>query len=167
MTTTKIPRYGDPEILPKGIVRRPSAERMTYDHSGNLTGTTGPLTEERFYEAPDLDKLPQWTRTRGNEWTTAEFRQHVFRWFIKFFATRPWAKQWDVKEVASSQRNAVRLDESQLHLVIGITRADKTRFESAATFPLYARENNLSALLAVLAQAEHIFDVLAAAAPAE
>ena len=36
------------------------------------------MSEERFYEAEDLKGLPQWTRTRGNEWTTVAFRQLVF-----------------------------------------------------------------------------------------
>jgi hypothetical protein len=164
MSTTKIPKFGDPEILPKGTLRRPSAERMIYDKTGRLTGTTGPLTEERFYEADDLTVLPQWIRARGNEWTTKAFRQLVFAWLIKFFQTHPWASQWDVKEVASSERNAVRLSEDQVHLVIGMTRKpDGKRFETAVMFGPLAREDNPAAVQAVLAQAEHVFDVLAAA----
>lgn len=161
MTTKKIPQYGDPEILPKGVVRRPSAERQPFTTGGVLKpGGPGPLTEERFYEAPDLEKIPQWIRKRGDEWTTREFRHLVFAWLIAFFDARPWAGKWDVKEVASSVRSVGRLGEDHLHLVIGITPRVGERFETAVAFARDAREDNPDRVQAVLAQAEITLDAL-------
>jgi hypothetical protein len=161
MTTTKIPQYGDPEILPKGTVRRPSVERQPFSHGGRLKPDgPGPLTEERFYEAPDLVKLPQWERTRGNEWTTVEFRKIVFGWLIQFFDARDWPGKWDVKEVASAVRSVARLDDDRLHLVIGITPKEGERFETAVMFPKHAREDSPENVLAVLGQAEVTLDAL-------
>jgi hypothetical protein len=164
MTTKKIPQYGDPEILPRGTVRRPSVERQPFTNSGELKpGGPGPLPEERFYEAPDLEKIPQWERTRGNEWTTAEFRRIVFDWIIAFFDARDWPAKWDVKEVASATRSVNRLDESRLHLVIGITPKDGERIETAVMFPLEAREDSPQQVLAVLGQAAAALDAVRAA----
>lgn len=165
MTTTKIPKFGDPEILPKGVVRRPSVERQPFDNRGRLKPDgPGPLKEERFYEAPDLGSLPQWKRTRGNEWTTQEFRKLVFAFLIAFFDVRKdWARKWDITEVASAVRSG-RLPEDLWHLVIGVTQKEGGRIETSVMFPPHAREDNPTAVAAVLAQAAEVLDVLHAQA---
>ena len=163
MTTTKVPQFGDPEILPRGTVRRPSPERMPFTNSGALKpGGPGPLTEERFTEAPDLAKIPQWTRKRGTEWTTAEFRQLVFTFIIGFFDARDWPGRWDITEVAGSVRSVNRLPEDRLHLVIGITPKDGQgpRVETAIEFPANAREDNPDQVRQRLASAAEALNAL-------
>ncbi len=162
MTTTKIPQFGDKEILPKGRVVRPSVERMPFDSRGRLKPEgPGPLKEVRFYEAADIDDLP-WTRKRGDEWTTADFRRIVFAWIVQFFDNRKdWAGKWDVREVAAAQRSG-RLPEKSLHLVIGITARgeDPVRIETAAMFPPDSREENPDRANIILKQAEQVLDAL-------
>ncbi len=136
MTTTKIPTSGDPEILPRGRVVRPSHERQTFTTGGlRKPGGPGPLTEERFYEAPDLAELPQWKRARGEEWTDSAFRQVVFDWMIAFFDDRDWPHIWDITEKAGAERSIARLADDKVYLRIGITPTDGARVETSITFP--------------------------------
>ncbi len=136
MTDKPFPEFGDPQLLPKGTVIRPSTERQPFDNSGALKpGGPGPLTEERFYDHPDLALLPQWNRTRGNEWTDQPFRALVMTFITGFFRARDWPLRWDIKEVAGMQRSINRLADDKVYLIIGITPRKGDRVETAITFP--------------------------------
>jgi hypothetical protein len=135
-----LPQSGDPEILPRGEVTRPSKERMPFGPSGELLND-GPAVPEDFLQAPDIEGLP-WTRKRGEEWTDATFRQATFDFLIDFFRTRSWAYQWTVRERSQSERmSAHKLPPDQYYLVIGIVRkSDGQRFETSAEFPRDKRD---------------------------
>jgi len=163
MSTTKIPQYGDPEILPKGTVRRPSPERMPFGSAGQLKpGGPGPLPEN-FTEQADIDGLP-WRRFRGDEWTTPELRALVFSWLVTFFDARSWATAWEVIEKASADRHG-RLRENQWHLVFRVTRSDNKAFEVAVVFPPDARADAPDRVAKVLAQAAQALDAQHLASP--
>ena len=157
MSTKKIPQYGDPEILPKGEIIRPSAQRQIFNYSGRRV-EPGPQIEERFFEAPDLQALPQWVRQRGDEWTTVEFRAAVFLWLIGFFDARDWAAQWDIREVGSAPKSG-RLPADQQHLVLGIQTTAGSRVETAVAFPTTSRDDP-AAIRAVLDSAAAALDAL-------
>lgn len=131
-----LPKYGDPEILPKGTITRPSHERMPFNRAGGELLPNGPRLPADFLLAPDIKNLP-WTRKRGDEWTDAAFRQIVFTFISNYIKTRSWALRWDVRERATSARmSTMRLPPEQEYLVLGFTRgSDKKRFETAAPFP--------------------------------
>jgi hypothetical protein len=133
------PERGDPEILPRGTVTRPSRERPQYGPSGELL-PEGPPLPANFLQAPDIENLP-WTRKRGNEWTDADFRQIVFDFLIAFMAARSWARSWDITERANAIRmTAFRLPPDQHYLVLGVTDTSGQRFETSAPFPRTERD---------------------------
>jgi hypothetical protein len=139
-------------------ITRPSNERMPFDTSGRLKPEgPGPLPEG-FLDAPDIEGFP-WTRKRGDEWTTPEFRAGVFAWIATFFADRNWPIAWDVTEKATADRSAVRLQEDKLYLVIGVQRkSDGERFEVSVIFRADQREYNAVAMAEVLAHAAASLD---------
>lgn len=139
-------------------ILRPSTERMPFTTSGRLKPEgPGPLPEG-FLLASDIEKLP-WKRKRGDEWTTPEFRQLVFDWWIAFFGTRQWPIKWDVREKATADRTAVRLQEDKLYLVLGATRkSDEKRFEVSVVFTSAQREDNPEEVTRVLAGAAQSLD---------
>ncbi len=124
MTTTKIPQYGDPELLPKGTVRADAGAPSVY-------------SEQEFYLAPDIKGLP-WTRHRGDEWTVQEFRAVVFAWLLAFIDERGWVKAWHVKEVATGVRSG-RLPPPQHHLVFTLTPHTGEPIEVGIAFPEKSR----------------------------
>jgi len=151
--TEPFPKWGDPQILPKGVVRRPSAERMPFGPSGELR-TPGPLREEQFMLAPDLAKLPQWVRRRGDEWTVPAFRALVLKWLSAYFAAnKTWARKWQITEVATAMKSPNRLSDDRVYLRIRITSTANVHYETAAAFPAYAREDSPAQMNKVLAQA--------------
>jgi hypothetical protein len=163
MSTTKIPQYGDPEILPKGTVRRPSPERQPFTNSGERKPAgPGPFPED-FTRHPDIDKLP-WRRVRGDEWTTPELRALVFAFLVQFFDTRDWPKEWEVVEKASADRHG-RLREDQWYLIFRVTRTDNKVFEVSVVFPPDAREDAPDRVAKVLAQAAQAIDAQHTATP--
>ncbi len=133
----KSPEFGDPEILPKGEITRPSQERMPFGPSGELL-PEGPMLPEDFLLAPDIVDFP-WMRKRGDEWTDAAFREIVFDWLIDFFNDRSWPRRWDVRERAAGERSTHRLPDDQHYLVIGVADADDQRFETSGNFPVSKR----------------------------
>lgn len=156
--TDPFPKWGDPQILPKGVVRRPSAERMPFGPSGELR-TPGPLREEQFMLAPDLVKLPQWVRKRGDEWTVPEFRALVLEWLSAYFAAnQTWARKWQITEVATAMKSPNRLSDDKVYLRIRITSKTNAHYEHAAEFPTYAREDNPAQVRKVLVQAAAAID---------
>lgn len=163
MSTDDFPEFGDAQLLPKGTIRRPSAERQPFDNSGRLKpGGPGPLTEERFYEHPDLAKLPQWNRTRGNEWTDQPFRKIVMAFLVEFFRERDWPLKWDIKEVAGAVQSMNRLSDDRVYLVIGVTPKAGSRVETSITFP-GVRADNPVGVIARLDLAAVTLDALFAA----
>lgn len=137
---------------------RPSTERQPFTNSGELKPEgPGPLPEG-FLDAPDIKGMP-WSRKRGDEWTTPEFRAIVFDWLIDFFGSRTWPIAWDVTEKASAAKSMNRLNDDELYLIIGVTRkADKRRFEVSVQFRANERENNRDAAIAVLDRAGKVLD---------
>lgn len=121
---------GDPDILPKPTIVRPSFERQPFggrERGGAQGGELhpdglGPFPDDLF-TATDLARLP-WTRKRGNEWTTAPFRAAVLAWLAAFFRARPEAGLigWDVEEAARGNRQATRMPPARHYLRIGITQ---------------------------------------------
>jgi len=156
----KIPEYGDPEILPKGTVTRPSADRMPFGPSGELL-PEGPTLPPDFLLAPDIAGFP-WVRKRGDEWTDAVFRSVVFDWLIDYFDTRSWARSWDIRERAASDRGVNKLPDDQHYLRIGVSDGASQRFETSATFPV-AERDAISARV-ILDRAAATLDVQQAAA---
>lgn len=160
MNDGKFPEFGDPDLLPKQDVIRPSVQRQPFDNTGKLKpGGPGPLTEERFYDQPDLVSFPQWNRTRGNEWTTAPFRSLVMTFLAGFFKSRDWPLKWDIKEVASMARSVNRLADDKVYLIIGITPREGDRVETSITFP-DVREDNPPGVTARLDLAAATLDAL-------
>jgi hypothetical protein len=133
-----LPQYGDPEILPKGRIVRPSRERLPFGPSGERIE---PDLPSNFLLAPDIEGLA-WTRKRGDEWTDADFRAIVMQWLIEYLGARTWPLRWDVTERATSIRmTQFRLPPEQQYLVLGITRqGDGERFETAMPFPPAKRD---------------------------
>lgn len=149
--STFVIERGDPQIIPRPEVLRPSRERMPFggqERGGAGAGELhpdgpGPFPDDLF-TATDIRRLP-WTRERGNEWTTEAFRTEVIAWLRRFFRARAeWGLvRWDVTEVATGNRQAHRLPPRYQHLRIGVTRrlrgAD-TRVEVSCDFPFELRE---------------------------
>lgn len=125
------PQHGDPEILPRGTIVRPSTERMPFKTNGELK-PDGPELPADFMRAPDVAALP-WVRRRGDEWTDASFRAAVLAWIADFFSTHAWARRWQVLERATGNRMSRRLDVPVL--VIRMIEADGTTHEVAQEFP--------------------------------
>lgn len=146
------PQFSDRNLLPKPDQLMPSYEHMPYGgrERGGASGGElhpagpGPFPNDLF-SATDITKLP-WTRARGDEWTTAEFRLVVFGFIRDFFRVHAGIGliAWDVTEKATSDRSgSVRLEPQYQYLRIGITRRlaeDKTiRVECSQAFPFNTR----------------------------
>jgi hypothetical protein len=137
-TLAKIPQYGDPELLPKPTVARPSSLRLPYGPSGELLAE-GPALPEDYMLAPDVADLP-WKRSRGDEWTDATFRAVVLDWLRAFLRDRSAFGRWRVVEKATAVRSR-RLPPEQHYLVVSVTRrSDGAEFESSVQFPPDKRE---------------------------
>ncbi len=135
----KIPQYGDPELLPKPTVKRPSSLRLPFGPSGELL-PEGPALPEDYLLAPDVADLP-WSRARGDEWTDEEFRAVVLGWLRTYLRDRPALGRWRVVERASAPR-ARRLPPEKHYLVVAVTRrSDGAEFESSIPFPPDRRES--------------------------
>jgi len=135
------PQYGDPEILPRGTIVRPSAERMPFTLSGELK-PDGPELPADFLLAPDVAGLP-WVRRRGDEWTDAAVRADVLAWLVVFLDAHAWARGWQITERATGLRMSRRLDVPVL--IIQITDTDGATHEVGQTFPTGARSGALLA----------------------
>lgn len=140
------PAHGDPQLLPKGTVVRPSADRMPFGPSGELL-PAGPKLPAGFMRAPDIAKF-NWTRKRGNEWTDATLRTEILTYIAGFFATHSWARSWAVAERTSEKSRGGPYPNPVL--VFTITDDDGASHEVAQEFPEGDREG--SALAARLTQ---------------
>ncbi len=99
----KIPQFGDPEILPKGRIVRPDAERLPFSRAG---GVLLPEGEPQRDPAPDLDPFPQWERQLLQGWTDATMRETVRTWLAAFFVARDWPLTWAIVERSKGERGA-------------------------------------------------------------
>ena len=152
------PERGDPQVLPKPVIDRPSRERMPFGPTreydrGPASASAGELKvygpgpwPDGFLQAPDLAGLP-WKRARGNEWTTATFRAAVLGWLRLFFRAHAGEGLigWDITERANGDRmGSVRLAAKDHYLRVGITkrvgREGQQRVEIALAFPPEVRE---------------------------
>lgn len=139
------PDRGDPEVLPKAPLRRPSFERQAFggrERGGAQGGELhpdgpGPFPED-FLETEDVEKLP-WTRARGDEWTTAEFRGAVLAWLRAFFRAHPDSALigWDITEGARGKFKSGRMAPRFHYLRIGVVQlvnGERVRHEVGIDF---------------------------------
>ena len=175
---TTIPKYGDPQLLPKPDLVRPSRERNPWDSGGNLKPEGPGPYPEGFLEAPDLRPFgdphnpnSRYVRRRGDEWSTTTIRAQVLSWVAAFARARPWVAGWQVVERWAPQRSH---ELGTRHLVVRISRrtppapcAHTTRqpqvrqIENAAMVPQGADTSpaELARILALIAgslDAEHV-----------
>jgi hypothetical protein len=100
----KMPEFGDPELLPKSIEYRGSAERPWFDLTGRAITPTLPGD---FMNAPDVQGKP-WVRLRGDEWTDAAMRAEVLRWIGERFSIDRLLTRWEVVETGAVSGSATR-----------------------------------------------------------
>lgn len=159
------PSPSDADLLPKPTVRRPSKERQVFGPNREAPGGTlagdlkaagpGPFPDG-FLSADDVEALP-WTRRRGDEWTTPEFRQIVLDFVGQFFRDREGQGLvgWDITERARAGQGSVRLAAKDHYLRVGISRQigdEVSRVEAAIAFPPEVRQSpEAEAQLAILA----------------
>lgn len=132
----KVPTYGDPELLPKPDLMRPSSTRNIYSPNGTLIPegpdprTSRPVD---FLGAADLADFPQWTRERYDAWSTLAFRGTIKTWLIWVFRVRADLIAWDIAE------KGLRLRPEHRYLRIGLTERKRgggsARAEVALSFP--------------------------------
>lgn len=166
------PNPGDRDILPKPDIVRPSFERTPFggrERGGAYGGVLNPAGlgpfPEGFLDSADLGQLP-WTRPRGDEWTTPEFRALVLAWLRTFFRAHPAAQLigWDITERATpSWGGSKRLPPRLQYLLVGVTQRvgcdgdQSRRIECSQTFPPDMREGGgLTMQLEGLGQALHV-----------
>lgn len=175
---TTIPKFGDPQLLPKPDLVRPSRERSPWDSGGNLkSGGAGPYPEG-FLDAPDLRPLgdphnphSRYVRRRGDEWSTSTIRAQVLSWVATFARDRAWVAGWQVVERWAPQRSQ---ELGTRHLVVRVSRRTPpsprarttrqpqvTQIESSAMVPRGADTSTteLASILASIAtalDAEHV-----------
>jgi len=139
----KVPTWGDPELLPKPTLTRPSAERNPFSPNGTLI-PEGPdprmSLPEDFLGAADLVDFPQWARESYDAWSTETFRDTVKTWLISVFLARSDLIAWDITEKATGRHTGpVRLRPEDRYLRIGLTKrltaGGSGRAEIALTFP--------------------------------
>lgn len=138
--STKIPKFGDPELLPKPKLERPSRRRMIYDASGRLK-PNGPEFTEPPGTQPDIEGLP-WKRIGFNSWTSEAQRTVVKNFLISFLATNSDAfNGWQVIERNTTQRQSVLRLPNPI-LVIRATRVGSDGFaEVSLDFLRHERED--------------------------
>ncbi len=101
----KFPQFGDPELLPKGRVTRPSRRRMPFDASGRLI-PEGPEFTEPPGVQPDIKGLP-WSRVGFDSWTSEAQRTIVKDFIRKLMADNfPTYNGWEVIEKNSNLRTS-------------------------------------------------------------
>lgn len=171
----KIPEFGDPDLLPKGEVRRPSYERNPFGirRSGARGADLhpdgpGPLPEG-FLTAEDVSALP-WVRRRGDEWTDAVFRGLVLTWLREFVRDRPDAGiiGWEIVEKATGERLGMRrFAPDRQHLIFRVIlrrmenrqRVSK-QVETSIAFPPEDRDDPSRRLAAVAGALDALIEAL-------
>lgn len=136
-TTPKIPQHGDPELLPKEVITRPTARRMPFDQRGVLLPQGPEFDVERA--APDIEGLP-YERFDNDEWTSPEQRAEVLEFIRLFFASNtPTFVTWLVKERDRRDRSVGRLRSPFIHLFV-TRQEDRRVFDVEVGFPPTYRE---------------------------
>ena len=135
----QIPKFGDPELLPKPDLVRPSVERMPFSPSGTLIPEGPRGLPEDFLFAANIQGLP-WTRERYDAWSTETFRNTVMDWLRFVFRTEDALIGWDVDEKGTGRRMGhLRLRPEFRYLLIGLTKrtspGESGRAEISLTFP--------------------------------
>lgn len=136
----KIPKFGDPELLPKPKLKRPSRRQQLYDASGRLK-PNGPEFTEPPGVQPDIEGLP-WKRVGLNSWTSEAQRTVVKRFLISFLAVNKasFSGVWEVIERNTGLRTtAVRL--ANPILLIKVARNDGEFVEVALDFLKHERDD--------------------------
>lgn len=146
-----IPQFGDPELLPKPKLVRPTRRRMPYDASGRLK-PNGPEFTEPPGPQPDIAGLP-WKRIGFNSWTSEAQRTIVKDFIREFFADNfPTFNQWEVIEINSGQRQSVLKLPAPILRIRVMRKEDGAWFEVAVSFEEASR-TDLSAFASRLALA--------------
>ena len=125
-TPNRIPTWGDPELLPKPDLVRPSAERNPYSPNGTLL-PEGPdprmSLPADFLGADDLADFPQWTRERYDAWSTLTFRATTMTWLRYVFRVYPGLIGWGISEKATARNSGpMRLRPEHRFLRITLTK---------------------------------------------
>jgi hypothetical protein len=138
MTTPKIPQHGDPELLPKPLITRPSARRMPFDQRGVLLPKGPEFDVDRA--APDIEGLP-YERFANDEWTSPEQRAEILAFIQKFFKdNEPTFVTWLVKERDRYERvSTPRLRNPFIHLFV-TRQEDRRVIDVSVDFPPTYRE---------------------------
>lgn len=138
--TLKIPKFGDPELLPKPKLERPSRRRMPFDASGRLK-PEGPEFTEPPGVQPDIDGLP-WKRLSFDSWTSEPQRAIIKNFIRQLLANNfPTFIAWEVIERNSSPRLGT-LRPLNPFLIVRLTRkSDGQIFESSIDFPKNIRDD--------------------------
>jgi len=138
----KIPQFGDPELLPKPKLTRPSRRSMPFDASGRLK-PDGPEFVGPLGTQPDIKKLP-WTRLSFDSWTTIEQRAIVMVFLVRFFQDNfPVFNGWSVIEKNSSPRSSA-LRPLNPYLIIRVKRkSDEQVFEVSIDYPKNVRDSEI------------------------
>ena len=125
------PKYGDPELLPKGKVTRPSSRRMPFDRSGNLL-PNGPEIKEPPGPRPDTEGLP-WVRVGYHSWTVTEERVATLSYLRTFIATYlPSGATWSVTEKSTAPLSSLLL--ARPVLIFKITPTGGSKVELTLDF---------------------------------
>ena len=92
---TKVPKHGDPEILPRPTIVRPTSSRMPYTTSGKFK-PEGPEFDVPI-SAPDIRGLP-YIRSPRDRWTTESQRKVILTWLKDFFRRNSGVVRWEAHE---------------------------------------------------------------------
>ena len=136
------PDSGDPELLPKPLVERPSSQRNPFDAAGRLR-PGGPRFPE-LRTAPDIKGLP-WTRLPNDNWTSPLHREKTLAFIQRFFRVNAGVfVTWQVLERLRPERSLLlrpylrftmirKVDRFEVQTTVAFSddeRNDIARFES-------------------------------------
>lgn len=135
-----IPQFGDPELLPKPKLERPSRRRMPFDASGRLK-PEGPEFTEPPGTQPDIKGLP-WKRLGFDSWTNVDQRALVMDFICDLMADNfPTFNGWQVIEKNSSPRNSALRPPNPFLIVKLRRKSDGQFFETTIDFPKAVRDD--------------------------
>lgn len=129
MSDRDFPESGDPQLLPKPLIERPSAQRMPFDAAGRLIPGGPRFPESRL--APDIKDFP-WRRLPNDNWTSPAHRELTLEFIKKFFADNAGVfVTWRVVETLRPERSLL-LRPNLLFTMI--RREDRFEVETSAAF---------------------------------
>ena len=141
----KIPEYGDPEILPKGRIERPTRTRMPFDGSGVRLPNGPPIQAERATPdlVPSMDYVRNWP---ADAWSDITSRAVILAWMADLFKAHGELRRWRIEERLSGRSSMAKMDP---YIKVAIWKADGSMVEVSASFSI-AVTNDPTALRAKL-----------------